>query len=71
MTNSYQDDSEITEITILPDGRVYVFGACEKIMAAMDVLQDSRADIVIQRDCIHRKPESQTKAVSGVIREQR
>ena len=31
MKSTYIDDSDLTEITILPDGRLYVFGLSERI----------------------------------------
>lgn len=39
MTDPYVDDSDLSEITILPDGRVYIFGLSERLKALLETLQ--------------------------------
>jgi hypothetical protein len=39
MTAAYADDSDLTEITILPDGRLYVFGLSEEIRDLLRLFQ--------------------------------
>jgi hypothetical protein len=38
MKTPYVDDSEFTEITIQPDGRVYVFGLTPQVADALKIL---------------------------------
>jgi hypothetical protein len=40
MKNEYQDDSDLTEITIQPDGRLYAFGVSEKILEVLRLLEE-------------------------------
>ena len=44
MKEEYHDDSDITEITIQPDGRLYAFGVSEKILEVLRLLEERRAD---------------------------
>ncbi len=39
MKTPYIDDSDLTEITILPDGRLYVFGLSERIEEVLRLLE--------------------------------
>jgi hypothetical protein len=48
MNNAYVDDSDVTEITILPDGRLYVFGLSEKIRDVLRLLQGDPAYVDIE-----------------------
>jgi hypothetical protein len=43
-----EDETNITEIEILPDGRIYVFGTSLEVLAVLDVLQ-SGADETVKR----------------------
>lgn len=39
MNEPYRDDSDLTEITILPDGRLYVFGLSASVKDLLEALQ--------------------------------
>ncbi len=43
MKKAYEDDSDLTEITIQPDGRLYAFGVSEKILEVLRLLEDGVA----------------------------
>jgi len=43
MKKAYEDDSDLTEITIQPDGRLYAFGVSEKILEVLRLLEDGAA----------------------------
>ena len=52
------DESLITEVTIAPDGRVYVFGTSRQILDVLESLQPD--DAIVQRLLQHvRKPENE------------
>jgi hypothetical protein len=36
----YVDDSDLSEITILPDGRVYIFGLSKSMKELLETLQN-------------------------------
>src|SRR4051794_3240830 len=45
MTDVATDEDMITEITIAPDGRVYVFGMSRQVMQMMEVLEPNDAKL--------------------------
>jgi hypothetical protein len=43
------DEVNITEIELLPDGRIYVFGTSLEVLDVLDELQNGRDDVVRRR----------------------
>jgi hypothetical protein len=39
MTEPLEDETQITEITVEPDGRVYVFGTSRRVLEVLEVLR--------------------------------
>lgn len=43
------DEVNITDIELLPDGRIYVFGTSLEVLDVLDELQNGRDDVVRRR----------------------
>ena len=43
------DETNITEIELLPDGRIYVFGTSLEVLEVLDDLQGGRDETVLDR----------------------
>lgn len=43
------DEVNITDIELLPDGRIYVFGTSLEVLEVLDELQNGRDDVVRRR----------------------
>lgn len=58
--NIFAEETALTEITIQPDGRVYVFGASREVLEVLDLISphDSRLRAIL--DC--------TRHVGGTIK---
>jgi hypothetical protein len=63
---SLKDDSSISEINILPDGRVCVFGASQQVLEILDAIP--LADPILQSriECLRRANAEQIAAPNGV-----
>ncbi len=54
-----EDDSTISEISILPDGRVCIFGASEQVLEILDAIPLGDPSMRSRIDCLRsvRSPE--------------
>jgi hypothetical protein len=43
------DESSLTEIEIMPDGRIFLFGASRKVLEVVDTIQSGRDPSVSMR----------------------
>lgn len=48
------EETRISEITIQPDGRVYVFGTSRKVLELLEVLQPNDAKLNVLLDHVRR-----------------
>jgi hypothetical protein len=51
---SPEDEAAISEINILPDGRVCVFGASQQVLAALGAIPLDDAALQDRIECLHR-----------------
>lgn len=59
-----EDEVNITDIELLPDGRIYVFGTSLKVLEVLDELQNRRDDIVRRRIESQQMTQSQRQQIA-------
>jgi hypothetical protein len=52
MKSMPEDDSAITEITILPDGRICLFGASQQVLETLDAVVQGDPALKHRVDCL-------------------
>jgi hypothetical protein len=50
---SLEDEAAISEINILPDGRVCVFGASQQVLELLDAIPLGDASLQNRIECLH------------------
>jgi hypothetical protein len=59
------DETTLTEITVLPDGRIYVFGASQAVLEALAGLWPGDVDLQIRVDRLRALSATSGAATSG------
>jgi hypothetical protein len=62
---SREDDDATSEINILPDGRVCIFGASREVLEVLDAIPLGDPGLKGRIECLRRAEEQQTTCVKA------